>query len=166
MKRLNLFTLLFLLVLSALVFAQGSWTANAKRTGQPFGDVYRFTCTVDSVDTLTSFVFKLGRYDHVYWGTPADTTNIEYPFRIQYTATSTLGSPKLTGYVQGSFDGSNWDAVDTLFTNLTSESRTVADLDLNNKKYPQYRVVVYGVAPNRSDTVFDMFLYCYQEYTN
>ena len=178
MRKLNfnifcLFAIIFLMVAQMASAGDGEWTSNATRSGSTvYGDVIRFTCTVDSVDTLTSASFTLGKYDNAYWGTPRDTVgnldstlaaNLGKPFRLQYTATSVLAAPKLTGYVQGSFDGTNWDAVDTLFTDFVSESRTVANYDLNNRKYPFYRVVIYGVALNRSDTVFDMYWWCYTE---
>lgn len=155
MKAFRLiFLTLAVLILQAYA-GDGTWTRNAMRSSQPYGDTYRFTCTVDSIDTLTSSAFKLGKYDGVSWTT--------LPFWVQYTATSAAGSPKLTGYVQGSMDGTNWNAVDTLFTDATSETRTVTSYDFNNKKFPQYRILIYGVALNRSDTTLDLWLNAYQE---
>lgn len=169
---------LLLLFPGLMLAGDGTWATNGNAYKIPHypGEIKYFECTVDSVDTLTSNYFSLGKWDAVYWGTPQDTVPKGYivagdtsyyadqqrsPFKLQYQASSTLGSPKITGYVQGSFDLTNWVNVDTLFTDLTSESLTRADLDLNNEKYPWYRVVIYGVALNRSDTTFIMRWYCY-----
>ncbi len=142
----------------------GTWTVNGKRDRLTQGEMLRFTATVDSVDTLTSNVFHLDKYDHVYWGKATDATTKEiFPFRIQYQASSAAGSPKLTAYVQASFDKANWFNADTVFADLTSETLTRADLDLNNVKAPYYRILLYGVALNRKDTVFDIDWWCYQE---
>jgi hypothetical protein len=181
--KFNFSFILFFILLAFTAWAgDGEWSNNARKDSQPYGEIFRFTCTVDSIDTLTSATFKLGKYDNVYWGSNRDTVStmdtlasgafltiadkgghVGRPFWIQYQATSAAGSPKITGYIEGSFDGSNWDPVDTLFTDLTSETRTVAQLNFNNKKYPQYRMKIFGVALNRSDTVFNAYLYAYQE---
>jgi len=148
--------LALVLVLSAELFAgDGTWSRNVQKQSTVYGQTWRFTCTVDSLDTLTSSSFTLGKFDAVSWTT--------MPFSLEYLLTSVLGTAKITGYVQGSFDGSNWHAVDTLFTDFTTETRTRATIDLNNHKRPYYRVIIYGVALNRPDTVLDLYWYAYQE---
>lgn len=143
----------------------GTFTRNAQKYSNP-GLRLRFTCTVDSLDTLTSNTFDLEKFQNANWGAATDTAQVgQLPFKVQYQATSTLGAPRLTAYVQASMDGTNWFNVDTLFSDFTSESITRADLDLNNQKYPYYRLLIYGITgspPNRSDTIFDLYFYAYQ----
>lgn len=184
---------LLLTMLTALYAGDGEWSRNGVRTALTNGEIIRFTCTVDSVDTLTSNPFHLGKYDHLYWGTPYDTMTVRntrsifadtngvlidttysapnytlfrkdrHPFKVQYQLTSAAGAPKMTAYVQASIDKTNWFNVDTLFSNVTSESITRIDVDLNNEKWPYYRLAVYGVALNRSDAIFDARFFAYQE---
>lgn len=173
----------FLVVFAAAMLAfsaiplqagDGTWSVDAVKT--PFwetgGDLIRFTCTVDSVDTLTSAVFNVRKYDGAYWGpstgTETDKTDTTFvpaqPFAYRLSTTSVKGAPKVTAYIEGSFFVDTLFAVvDTLCTDRTSETASISTIDLNNKKYPYYRLVVYGVALCRDDAIFDLVLYAYQK---
>jgi hypothetical protein len=143
-----------LFLITGAMAGDGSWTNNAVKSYSNYNEIIRFTCTVDSLDTLTSSAFQLGKYDHLSW--------TSLPFSLTYQATSTAGTPKLTIYVQGSMDGTTYAAVDTICTDYVAETLTKTTLDLNNIKYAYYKIIVYGVALNNSDTAFDMRLLLYQ----
>lgn len=159
-------TILMAILLVAIpAFSQGSWSNNASIVtgfaGENQGRMIVFTCAVDSVDTLISSTFSLAKYDGSYYTTDTSGNAIFQEVPYAYIATSALGSPKLTTYIQGSYDQSNWFVVDTLCTDLTSESLTKGTAQLFRYHIPFYRAVVYGVELNRSDTIFDFRFYCY-----
>ncbi len=174
---LALISISWLSVLSDSALAQGSWTRDAQRTPLYPGEQIRFTGAVDSVGTLYSKAFNLRKYDGVHWGVAQDAVAssatapgywnaLRFPFKVRYQATSVLGSPKLSAYVQANFaldsTDANWANVDTLFTDLTAETVADIDVDLNDKKYPWYRLKIVGVALGRSDQAIDIKKYCYQ----
>ncbi len=190
MKKLTTFILILMIsIFTVPAFAgDGTWSNDAVKVtgfaGEKQGRMLTFTCTVDSVDTLTSSTFSLAKYDSykelyssftldgdtVHYGTAFTDTlksvdvlfseiSIETPYA--YIATSVLGSPKLTTYIQGSYDESNWFNVDTLCTDLTGETLVKETAQLFRYHVPYYRAIVYGVALNRSDTVFDFRFYFY-----
>jgi len=170
-KVLSLIILTAILSIAIPAFPQGSWINDAKNVtgfaGENQGRMIVFTCAVDSVDTLTSKTFSLAKYDgckELYSALDSiyilsSEMSIEVPYA--YIANSILGSPKVTTYIQGSYDQLNWFNVDTLCTNLTSESLTKGTAQLFRHHVPYYRAVVYGVAQNRRDTVFDFRFYFY-----
>ncbi|HEY4721445.1 MAG TPA: hypothetical protein VII92_06335, partial [Anaerolineae bacterium] len=76
---------------------------------------------------------------------------------------STAGAVTVTTRIQGSFDGATWTVCDTLGTDTTTtEGKTVLQIDLNNKKFPMYRMISRGNATNRSDCIADWVFYLYQ----
>jgi len=172
--------LIFVLVavmvtMSTSVFAQGSFTTNAQRTPLYPGEIIHTLAAIDSVGTLYTQAFNLRKYDGVYWGTNADTTtgtkqNWSFPFKIEYLATSVLGAPKLDVVVQGNFDADSTDAgwvdVDTIVSDFTTETLTKANLDLDNEKYPWYRLKLIGKDLGRADQTFELRQYCYQNDQN
>lgn len=121
---------------------------NAVFSAQSANHLVSFETSVDSVDTLVTDNFTLTLYD--------DDGFSSYPIKSWSKATSTLGSPKLTAYVQGTWDKVNYTNVDTIFSGSTSETATLVDLDLNGAIYPYYRIYLLGVALNRSDTELQM----------
>ena len=146
-----------------MVFASGSWTNDAVKVtgfeGEKQGSMLTFTCSVDSVDTLTSSTFSLAKYDGYKELYSSQEVSIETPYA--YIATSAAGSPKITCYIQGSYDESNWFVVDTLCTDLTSETLAKSTAQLFRYHVPYYRAIVYGIALCRSDAVFDFRFYFY-----
>jgi len=140
MKKFS--TILILL----LAVASFGFAADFNAVFQPIGEnhLITFTTSVDSVDTLVSSDFTLTLYD--------DGGFSSYPVKCWSKATSTLGSPKLTAYVQGSWDQSTYTNIDTIFSASTSETAALVDLDMNGALYPYYRIYLLGVALNRSDT--------------
>ncbi len=145
MRKITLFAMIMLLSL----FSLGS-AADFTSVWYPMGDnhLVTFSTEVDSVDTLVSDTFTLTLYDNDSFSS--------YPIKCWSQATSTLGSPKLTAYVQGSWDKSTYTNVDTIFSASTSEAVALVDLDLNGNVYPYYRIYLLGVALNRSDTELDI----------
>lgn len=135
------------------------------------GEIKNFTCTVDGVDTLWSNAFTLGKYDGVYWGTPADTVSStwnadRHPFRMRASVTSASGSPDISAWLEGNFvsdsTDANWAVVDTLFESRTAETLVDWYVDINNQKYPYYRVKVQGLSGSATDSIFDLDWQCYQ----
>jgi type 1 fimbria pilin len=183
-KRIVTLVLLALIALLTIfnVFADGTGTWSVEPGVGSYtkalypGEIKNFTCTVDSLDTLWSNEFTLGKYNGVHWGVVQDTLTSDtlngywnsnrQPFKIRAQISSTLGNPKVSAWVEGNFVGDStstaWVVVDTLFVDRTAETLLYLDVDLNNQKYPYYRVKVQGVALNRSDTVFDLKWHCYQ----
>lgn len=150
------FLVVALLLAFGLGFAgDGAYSINANETYRGYNLDIEFYCTVDSVDTLTSNSFRLSKFDHVSWAT--------YPFIFDTKLTSAKGSPKCTLYIQGYTPRTGWATIDTVFSANTSESAAVYEVNLNNKKREKYRLLLYGVALNRSDTTFRANLLGYQE---
>lgn len=182
MIRLSSLTIgiLLVMIMALAALASGSFTVNAvKETG--FGsDQWHWTATVDSIDTLSSYSFQLNDYLDAYWGSPMDTVTvvdtsanwtmpkshfmglIPKPFRYQLNCASVGGSVKLTIYIDGSLDGTNWHRVDTLATNYATETPSTGTVNLNNGKFHYYRIYILGVATNGSDTTFDLRLFGWQ----
>lgn len=171
-------TLLLVFVALPLFAGDGTWSRDALVTKfyESDGQTIRFTCEVDSVDTLTSSAFNLREYDKPYWGPrmyrmkptggAIDTTfNLEdKPFSYRLSTTSALGAPKITAYLYGSFfKDTLFTVIDTLCTDRVSETASNSTIDLNNQKYPWYQLKVYGIALCRTDAIFDWVLYCYQK---
>ncbi|MDD5061479.1 MAG: hypothetical protein PHN44_04250 [Candidatus Marinimicrobia bacterium] len=169
MKKIS-FLSVFALVLAMLVFvipafSQGSWSNDAVTVtgfaGENQGRMITFTCTVDSVDTLTSKTFSLAKYDGNFY--TVDTAGAAHFQDVPYAyiASSAAGAPKLTTYLMGSYDETNWFKVDSLYVADTGETLKTGVVSLFNYHVPYYRAVVYGVALNRSDTILDFRFYLY-----
>jgi len=152
MKKLCL-VLMTLMLLCTLSFASGAWITNAVFANVADGKTLTFACTVDSIDTLTSNVFSLGKYNDLSWST--------YPIPYQLYNVSAAGQPMLTAYVQGSNDNINWFVVDTLFSTDSLETVRYKTADFNNYKAVLYKLIIYGVTGCGSDTVVDMIFYFY-----
>lgn len=155
----KLFTILFLMIagLVNLASAQtGSYTRDAVFQPRFPGETLRFTCALDSIDADTSRSFSLAKYDAAI--------RAGAPIFAQRTFTSAAGGVKISTYIDGSFDGTTWTAVDTLATDVTSESVTNVTIDMNYSAkpiFPYYRIRNAGVALNRSDSVADWIFYLY-----
>lgn len=137
----------------------GTYTKDAVFSAQYPGATLRFTCALDSIDADTSRAFSIGKYDGQRWTT--------VPVHAQKLITSAVGKPYVTVYLDGSFDNSNWFACDTLVTADSVETAGLIEINFSNKKFPWYRVrsngIAYGAGKNRTDTIFDMIWYLYQE---
>jgi hypothetical protein len=154
MKRLTLaFLMVMALALSAFA-GDGEWTTNGIKYRAGVDQYHYFYCTVDSIDTLTSNPWMIDGYN-------ADLS--DSPIAVGWQATSTLGAPKLTVYVYGSMDNSNWLLVDSLCSASTSEAVQFATLDMDDKYFRYYRYVIYGITENSPDTVLKLFNYYYQK---
>lgn len=155
MKRITMMICVaLLLMISIPVFASGAWTSNAVWAKSGEDQTLTFTCSVDSVDTLTSNSFRLDKYNSDSWTT--------YPIPYQVYNTSVLGAPKLTVYIQGSNDGTNFFAVDTLFSDDVTETVRYFTANLNNKKAVVFRMAVYGIALCRSDALMRIIFHLYR----
>lgn len=124
------------------------------------GKIVNFTVTdLDSAENDTSSYFQFHQYDHVSWTT--------YPFRYQVSASSDPdnGTLKMTFYVQGSLDATNWTAVDTI-ADVSTYGLTSGTIDFNNLKFKYYRMYVDDVRTTTcADTVQDaaVKIWAYQE---
>lgn len=155
MKKVFIIAFLLIFVLMLPLVAD-TWISNAvesKVSGD--GMTLTFACSVDSVDTLTSNVFDLSNYNEDSWST--------YPINYQLYNTSTLGKPRLTAYIYGTMDNSNWFVADTLFSTDSLETVRYKTADFNNKKAVLYKMIIYGTTGNRSDTGLNLIMYFYRK---
>lgn len=105
--------------------------------------LWTWTATLDSVANDTSATFSLSNYDHVNW------TNFPFSYFIQ--ASTTGDSVNVTTYIEGSFEGTTWTAVDTIAA-ITSETAATGTIDFNNVKRPLYRMRQVDLAKLEEDT--------------
>jgi len=151
MKNIFFFVVLTLLITFGAQ-AQTKITTNNIGTSQ----VVSFEMIVDSLSTLTTNPFTLSSFDGESFYT--------YPLSYGYILTSVAGLPRVSMFIQGSFDGStNWTNADTLATSDSTETFRKLSFDLNNAKYPYYRISVTGTAGNRRDTDLKFWLYAYRK---
>jgi len=153
-KTINILIILILLSMAQLWAGDGSWTSGENGTSYNLdqGKLIRFTCSVDSIDTLISQSFSITKQDGDSWAT--------YPVPAGKYFSSATGKPHLTIYIYGSPDNSNFTVVDTVCTNDSLETVRRTTLNLNYR-FPYYRLYVYGVTKNAPDTImrFRMYLY-------
>jgi len=103
---------------------------------------------VDSVETVTSDVILLDKY--------RDLNSIVKPILAHYEATATdttTDSIKVSLYLYGSYDNSDYFVWDTLATISTTNEQSVTEveLDLNDKWYPYAKIYATGNANNRQN---------------
>lgn len=159
MKRIFVLSfLLFAMLMPMLAVAQG-YTRDAVFGPTYPGETIRVTVTLDSVNSYTSRTFSLAKYDAQRWA--------PQPVYAQKLITSVKGKPYVSAYVDGSFDGTNWFACDTLMTADSSETAAVLQINFSNYKFPNYRIRCAGISypsgKNRIDTVLDMIWYLYHK---
>jgi hypothetical protein len=161
-KYLNSFAMFAALVtVFMLSFAANNITLN--EDGRSGGNrMFTWTVVLDSSDTDTSAIFDLNRWDHVAWST--------YPFRYSYTITpsDTTDSLNIKWYVDGSIDGTTWSRVDTLISLTAStfmDTTLSTTANLNNYKWPYYRMMASEAAKNGNDTTYTVTLkfWAYQD---
>ena len=150
------FLVLLMIISSVMVFSGDlSFTRTSRYPG---GEWIVFSSTIDSAGIDTSANFNLRQYDHADWDTS--------PFWFESTlATSpTGGALSATVYIDGTYDGTNYDAVDTLYTTRTTTGRYVQSITMNDKKYDRYRMrVVNNDADGDTSLVFSCKMFLYQE---
>lgn len=154
-KFLRLFFVIALLA-TGLQAQSGAYTADAVFTPHYPGYTVRFTCALDSVDVDTSRTFSFASSDAAI--------QAGAPIYAQRSIVSASGTPKVSTYIDGSYDGSTWFACDTLGTDVTSETTASVTVDLNVSAkgvFPWYRMRNVGVATNNPDTIADWILYLY-----
>lgn len=155
MKRI----ILLFLLLPMFLFAQtdGTWTADAVTTkinpGQ--GKVVKFTFALDSSGTLTSSSWAVHEEDDFLWSTET--------LQAAYKLTSTAGSPKISCYIHASMDNINFIVIDTLFSDITSETMAFVSTDMNSIHAPYLKLSLLGVAAGRDDQVGWIHIYHYQK---
>jgi hypothetical protein len=144
---------LFLLLFPVLVLAQSQAT-----TAFDFTTTRATVSVSGKVDSLTNYVsktFDLSGYDNGGF--------VSYPLFVGKVISSTLGTPHVFTYIQGSYDNSNWVNVDTIATNDSVETYNTTTIDLNGKYFPLYRVFVDGITGNRSDSMIKVHIYAYRK---
>lgn len=148
------FTLIFM-VIASMAFAQaGAYSRDAVFHAPGDVPTLRFTAAIDSIDADSSRAFSLQKWDGPYsWAT--------FPFRAQRNFNSAAAGVEITTFIDGSFDNIAWSACDTLGTEVSTEGKTIVEFDLNNKRFPYYRMRVVGSTPNRRDATADWIIYLY-----
>jgi len=186
MKRTRSVLLILLILVIALpVFAQ--FTNDATRITLDQGEIRYFYVALDSIADDTSATFTMQRYDSRQYltfdmtdtasyvaiadsATASDTITVTFsmahtytqnfmPFPVGYIAGPT--GPKISVFVDGSFDNSSWVVCDTLAENIAATTLTYTTMDMNNKRYPYYRMRFDGIATNPSDSWIKVWWYFY-----
>lgn len=141
MKKFFLPLLLLLLpvLLSGQVLTNGyAQTPVAK------GTLYNFQVRVDSLGTYTTSPFSLGGLDKESF--------VTYPVHYAKTITGPY-KPRVSCVVQGAMSTTTgYTAVDTVALADSTKTLATGTLDLNDKKFPFYRLYIYGATGNRKDT--------------
>lgn len=168
MKRLIIFSLLAIFLLSQSAFAQTELTnKNAELTH--FEASFPNT-KVDSLTSIYSTWFTLRGYEEtqpyiLQTDTSGSLAQTYYPDKIFYTYkfSSTTGKPRITWIVQGSNDLSDTSqhfAVDTLSAvGDSTETWQYNSVDFNGKRFLNYRFYFKTVAANRADTYVRATIY-------
>ncbi|TAK59427.1 MAG: hypothetical protein EPO24_07770 [Bacteroidetes bacterium] len=153
---LNFIVMISFLFIVVAETAEASWTKNAVEVRlDKGGRMWSFQASVDSVanDTSKAFTFD---------GFMIDSTA---RYGVSYGAihSSTAGASLIKVYIQGSYDASNWVAVQTLLGASDSSSvetyqTGITYLNTGNptgvlQRFPYYRVIIDGQPGNRSDCV-------------
>lgn len=156
MKKFLSILMVFLMAVTFVFAGDGTWSIDAsKREHVPAqGEVITFACSVDSIDTLTSRTFSMTEFDGM-----ADSTFSEVP--MAYKVSSSAGTPKVTVYIQGSYDDENYFSIDTIATDQTAETLQKGFVDVFKYIVPYHQVVIEGIETSRADTEFKMWLYPY-----
>lgn len=103
---------------------------------------------VDSVETVKSNVIRLDKY--------RDLNSIVKPILAHYEATAqdtSSDSIKVSLYLYGSYDNSDYFVWDTLATISTTNTQSITEveLDLNDKWYPYAKIYATGNSNNRQN---------------
>lgn len=151
MKRIMLFFTLFA-ILSVSTLAQ--FTVNGATTAVPNGKIIAFTGTIATTDTLTTNTFNLSDITSDF------ATN---PLKVGVILSGgTASTQKISAFLQGSYDLTNWFNVDTVSTSDSATTYLVKSLDLNSYKVPYLRIRALGTGVNVA-TVFKYRVYAYKD---
>jgi len=162
LKKISMILLVLAIVLMAFpdpANATGAWSTGKNATwtnfdqGKRLNFQYQYS-TGDSTSNDTSATFSLARFDGDSYST--------YPVPYGYMFTSTLGSPKISVFIDYSYDNTNWAVADTLCSSITSEALAKGTKDYNNIKAPYFRLRIDGIALNRHDTLVKIWFYFYR----
>ena len=163
MKRFRIVMILIIMICGILAIdamAQSAFSVNARQEKLENGVVYHFTGNVDgATDTIYSNVFSLSRFDAESFY----TYPLGYTLKLSGGAASTQ---KVTALIMGSNDGTNYAVIDTL-SNADSVTTLIKTThNLNNGKYPKYKLALYGTGTNLatgSGIGFVMAIYAYKQ---
>ena len=160
MKRFWFFGMIVFLITLITVWevqAQtSSWSKNAQEEILQNGKIIHFTGVIDSVDTLTSKIFTLTKFDAESFYTYPLTYNLKL-------AGGTVSTQKISVELWGTLDGTNWKVIDTLSYRDSSTSLIATTANLNNLKYPKIKVHVFGGTSANALTGFVGAIYAYKE---
>ena len=156
MKKLMLISFLFLFAF-VQINAQSSFSTNTKVVQGLSNLTIQIAGTIDTTNTLNSNAFSLLGFDKVDLYTYPLTAGV----KLAGTSTATR---KVSAYIQGSFDGSNWANIDTISTADSANTLiTVRSLNLNNYRMPLYRLSVVGATSANDNTTFDVRVYAWRK---
>lgn len=152
--KLSHFISVLMLVMVFAFTTEAQWTQNYTVQKLNGTSLVQFKGEIDSLVTLTSNTFTLSNYDKESFMT--------YPLTM-VKKTGSTGTPKIDAFVKGSFDKTNWITCDTLMLADSVKTYSYNSVDLNNRKFPYYQVVVTGVTTNGLNSTFDIWLYLYRK---
>jgi hypothetical protein len=147
MKRVGMFLIAFglMAMLTEGIFAQSISRFSGKSFLLENADE-----AVDSNTTVSLDVFELAAFDG------ASTASIVF-YGLKYA--SAAGMPRIKTILQGSFDYTNWVAVDTLGVDTLETFQKGAVSIYGGVVYPYWKLVHEGAVGNRDDSKASVYLY-------
>ncbi len=150
----KIFFLITLITAFLTTAALPQWATNGATVNIPNGKIISYQGTIASTDTLTTNPFSLTDITNDF------STN---PLKVGVILSGgTASTRKISAFLQGSYDLSNWFNVDTVSTSDSASTYLVKSLDLNSYKVPYLRIRALGTAGN-SSTVFAYKVYAYRK---
>lgn len=150
----KIFFLITLIVLVLFTDALPQWATNGATVNIPNGKIISYQGTIATTDTLTTNPFSLSDITNDF------STN---PLKVGVILSGgTASTQKISAFLQGSYDLTNWFNVDTVSVSDSATTHLVKSLDLNSYKVPYLRIRVLGTSGN-SSTVFKYKVYAYRK---
>lgn len=141
-----------LLVLAGTGNAQ-TWTKNATTTIVGNSLIVNFQAKVDSGQTFYSNLFGLNQHNGF-----STTYELSYGYKL----TNAADTQQVSVTLQGSFDGTNWKNVDTLFAD-SSETFNYGKTYLFGYHFPYYRLLIAAGTRNKNNTDLKAWVYAYRK---
>ncbi len=151
MKR-SILVIALIAFLTTVAFPQ--WATNGATVNIPNGKIISYQGTIATTDTLTTNPFSLTDITNDF------STN---PLKVGVILSGgTASTQKISAFLQGSYDLSNWFNVDTVSVSDSATTHLVKSLDLNSYKVPYLRIRALGTSGNVA-TVFKYKVFAYRK---
>ena len=153
-KLKKIMSVIPILVFVAILF-MGAVVSRSSRETKRYGYIDSWTFTLTGADTDTSSTVELP-YPF------ASTTT--HPYRYEYYMTTNSDTVNLTMKAYGSFDGTNWNEIETIWSladSSVTSKRLSGTFDLNNEKWPLVQYRIAEAAGQNADTTFTVVFKTY-----